>query len=449
MTKLPRLKFKMEKVEKISVYSIFFVSMVFLVACGASKKNVMTKTAAEESPNVILYEPASENINVYAPTIGINPKKPGDIILSSGEMNVHRSSNGGNTWTSARISTEFTANENPLVISDYRGIQHYFLLTEAEDHQSSNEECATKNILRKKSNSNGLMWSDAESVYQSYKTIYNLDAYCNKENNKIYLTWLEVENSEKSDAHCDVELRYSISDGKGNNWSEITTVTTIQRTCDDCAIKDMTPVITAGKKGEVIIAYQLGKGIYVLRSNDGGQSWKGGNKPAINLNTTVNDLSGSQLGIAFDESKKKKSSNLYLVFTDIDKSVESTYIAVSKDGGESFVKKPISMAGGINQLFPAISVDPADGQIYLIYYQKNQGEVHTYDISMAISQDGGEEFEHREISDESMQEVGSLDRNRRMSTIQALGGMVRPVWIHYNGTSSSLKTALINRTVIK
>lgn len=147
-----------------------------------------------------------------------------------------------------------------------------------------------------------------------------------------------------------------------------------------------------------------------------------------------------------DHSSGKFSGNLYVVWADQRNGETDTDIWVSRssDRGEHW-SEPLRInddAPGRHNFLPWATVDPVSGYLYVVYYdRRNHSDDHT-DVYLAVSKDGGNSFYNIRISQRPFLPYSTLffgDYNN----IAAWKGTVRPVWTRYEKGKLSIWTALI------
>ena len=98
---------------------------------------------------------------------------------------------------------------------------------------------------------------------------------------------------------------------------------------------------------------------------------------------------------------------------------------------------------GHHQYVPSMAVDQTTGYIYLIYYDRRDGNGVETDLYLAFSTDGGVNFKNIRISESSFSSQPS-DKVSIGTDITAHNGIVVPVWTRVDGGQTSIWTASIN-----
>jgi len=103
--------------------------------------------------------------------------------------------------------------------------------------------------------------------------------------------------------------------------------------------------------------------------------------------------------MAVDTSNGPRRGNLYLVWSDGRNGDADIFFSRSTNGGQSWGSTGVRinddpLGNGKDQFFPWISVDPTNGNIVVMFYdRRNDSKNLILDVYMARSTDGGDTFE--------------------------------------------------------
>ncbi len=151
--------------------------------------------------------------------------------------------------------------------------------------------------------------------------------------------------------------------------------------------------------------------------------------------------------LAIDHSNGKYSGTLYINWTDQRNGKDNTDVFLSKstDEGESW-SKPLRVNKDktkTHQYLSWMSIDPKTGYIYIVYYDRQNYSDNKTDVSLAMSKDGGKTFVTKIISDSPFiprKNVFMGDYNN----IDAYKGIVVPIWTELSPTHIGIKTTILN-----
>lgn len=156
-----------------------------------------------------------------------------------------------------------------------------------------------------------------------------------------------------------------------------------------------------------------------------------------------------------DTSQSSYRGNIYINWTDQRNGSDDTDVWLSKstDGGSTWSepKRVNDDTTNSHQFLTWMTVDQANGTVYFIFYDRREYSNETTDVYMAVSKDGGETFENFKISESPFlprDDVFFGDYNN----ITAYNNVVRPIWtrLHYDSAESGLSvwTAIIDTDFI-
>ncbi len=148
-----------------------------------------------------------------------------------------------------------------------------------------------------------------------------------------------------------------------------------------------------------------------------------------------------------DRSGGEHNGTIYVNWTDQRNGAADTdvFVAKSVDGGKTW-SSPIQVNNdsGIvaHQFLTAMIVDQSTGYLYSVFYDRRHYQDNRTDVYLAISKDGGETWENERISESPFIPQSDIffgDYN----DISVVNGMVRPIWTRLEAGKLSIHTALI------
>ena len=158
------------------------------------------------------------------------------------------------------------------------------------------------------------------------------------------------------------------------------------------------------------------------------------------LPVTVCDLSGGNY-----------HGNIYINWTDQRNGEDDTdvWLARSSDGGNTW-ETPIRVnddTPGKQQFFTWMAVDQKTGYLWFVFYDRRNYEDNNTDVYMAVSTDGGDSFINFKISEEPFLPWSGVffgDYNN----ISAHNNVVRPIWTRLQDGNLSVNTAIIDTSAV-
>ncbi len=148
-----------------------------------------------------------------------------------------------------------------------------------------------------------------------------------------------------------------------------------------------------------------------------------------------------------DISQGPYRGHIYINWTDQRNGVTDTdvWFVKSTDGGNTWTQ-PLRVNDdppGRHQFFTWMTIDQVTGWIWIVYYDRRDYSDNQTDVYMAVSKDGGNTFFNFRISESPFVPVSTVffgDYNN----ITAHNNVIRPIWTRLQNTDLSIWTAIID-----
>jgi len=409
-------------------YLILF--SLFLVMTTARSQNVMISN--EHNPN--------------EPSIIMDPKHPNVLIGASNLRNYYVSLDTGRTWTSSLLNSSNGVFGDPALAVDTSGDFYFFHLSNP----------ATGNwidrIVCQKSTDRGATWSDGS--YTGLNGTHAQDKHwpvVDRTNNMIYVTWTQFDVYGSANPLDSSIILFSKSADTGLTWSDPKRINKLAGDCidSDSTVEGAVPAV--GPNGEVYVAWAGPRGLTFNKSLDQGEHW-------LEEEQLISDIPGgwdydipgiyrsNGLPITVcDLSTGPHRGTIYVNWSDQRNGINDTdvWLAKSTDGGQSW-SSPIRVnddASNRQQFFTYMAVDQATGYLYFVFYDRRDYVDENTDVYMAVSQDGGETFINRKISESPFFPNSGVFFGD-YTNITVSNGIVRPIWTRLNNGQLSIWTHL-------
>lgn len=148
-----------------------------------------------------------------------------------------------------------------------------------------------------------------------------------------------------------------------------------------------------------------------------------------------------------DISNGPHHGTIYVNWSDQRNGLDNTDIWITKSTNEGETwSRPVKVnddLGSHNQFMSWLSIDPQTGYLYCLFYDRRNHGGDTTDVYLAISKDGGESFVNMRINEHWFVPT-AIDFFGDYISIQALNNIVRPIWMQLNQHRLKIFTALIN-----
>ena len=125
------------------------------------------------------------------------------------------------------------------------------------------------------------------------------------------------------------------------------------------------------------------------------------------------------------------------------------FLARSSDGGFAW-SQPVRVNGDETtrqQFFPAASLDPATGIIYVVYYDRRATIGDATDVYLSRSADGGQTFHRTRVSDASFTPVSGVFFGDYIGIV-AWNRRIYPIWMRMDAQALSVWTAQVGDSAL-
>lgn len=414
---------------------LFSVFLLITFALSASAQHINVMLGNQRNPN--------------EPSIAINPKNTNQMVAGANIDNYYYSDDGGYTWQNNRLfSPQLGVWGDPCIAVDTSGSFYFFHL--------SNPIGASwiDRIVCQRTDDFTATWTDGTGIGLNGTKAQDKEwVAIDPGNNHIYVTWTQFDNYGSANPADSSIIRFSKSYDRGDTWTEPLRLNKIAGDCidSDNTVEGAVPAI--GPEGQIYVAWAEPEGILFDRSLDGGETW-------LDNDIFISDQPGGWdfdvPGImrcnglpvtACDLSNSPHRGTVYVNWTDQRNGINDTdvWLVKSTDGGNSWSERiRVNNDGpGKQQFFSWMTVDPANGKIWIVYYDRRNYNDNQTDVFLALSEDGGNSFTNFKISEAPFIPVESVFFGD-YTNISAINDVVRPIWTRLHQNQLSIYTAIID-----
>lgn len=386
------------------------------------------------------------------PSICINPKNPQQVVAGANLNNVYYSADGGTSWKKTAVSTPYGIWGDPVFVADTAGAFYYLHLSNPNNGSWIDRIVIQKSIDAGKTWSPGsftglngtkaqdkhwmavdprnnvfhVTWTQFDKYGSSVQTDSSVILYSRSED--AGNTWTPAQRIAQVAGDC-IDSDFTAEGAipavgpKGEvyvAWSNRNKLW-FDRSLD------------GGKtwlSEDILIGDQPGGWDYEIP----------GISRANGLPYTACDLSNSS-----------RRGTIYVNWSDQRNGTDNTdiWLCKSTDGGLSW-SKPVRVNDDMtqrHQFFTAMTIDQQTGYLWFVYYDRRRYDDLRTDVYMAVSKDGGETFQNFRVSETPFTpkpDVFFGDYNG----ISAYNNMIRPIWTRLDNNDLSVWTALVKPDAI-
>jgi len=395
----------------------------------------------------------SDNNNPNEPSIMLNPKNPAQMMAASNLNNYFISKDTGRTWTIHTQTSSLGVWGDPVISVDTSGHFYYFHLSNPPNGNWIDR------IVCQKTDDHGGSWTDGSFTGLNGKKAQDKH-WCaiDRKNNNIYLTWTQFDKYGSENPQDRSIILFSKSTDQGISWSSPIKINQIDGDCidSDNTVEGAVPAV--GTEGQIYVSWAGPNGIVFNKSYDQGNTWLA---EEIKIDPMPSGWDYGVPGIyranglpvtACDLSNGPNRGTIYVNWSDQRNGPNDTDIWLSKSTDEGLTwSAPVKVNNdppGRHQFFTWMTVDQTTGYLYFIFYDRRNHSDNSTDVFLAISEDGGNTFINRKISESPF----IPDENvffGDYTNIIAHNGIVRPVWTRLNNAQLSILTDItpIEKTV--
>ena len=417
---------------------------------------------------VRITDPAA--INPAEVSIAINPKNPDNMVAASFQIgrppapragsSHYVTFDGGKTWKT--VPTPNPSNlvqGDDVVVFSSDGVAYHVHLS-FEGIRLARPTRAESGMIINVSKDGGNTWTGGTAAINHINSVTPFEdkpgvvvdnAPGSNAKGNVYLAWtrFDVYGSNNPEHHS--QIYFTRSTDQGQTFSM---PFRISDTGGDCVDSDNTvegAVPAVGPRGEIYVVWAGPLGLVLDKSSDGGLTF--------GKDKVIGDIPGgwdfSIDGLArangmpvtgVDLSDGPNKGTLYVNWIDARNGDPDVFVMSSRNGGDSW-SKPVRVnddpvKNGRAQFFTWMAVDPADGSINVVFYDRRDGSGTQTGVTLARSVDGGKSFVNHKI------DLPLFAMNSRVffgdyGSISASQGRVVPVFMHFvNEGSLAISVAL-------
>src|SRR2546423_4310563 len=370
----------------------------------------------------------ADAINPAEVTIAINQKNPDNVVAASfaagrpprpryGSYN-YASMDGGQTWKTIPVADPkgLTQGDDAVYFGADGAVYHIHL--SFVGIRVAHPPRAESGMLVESSLDGGLTWSEPVAAINHVNTVIPFEdkpgivvdnAPQSKHKGTVYLAWTRFDVYGSNDPDCHSHIYFTRSTDGGKSFAM---PVRISDGAGDCRDSDNTvegAVPAVGPNGEVYIVWAGPLGLVFKKSVDGGLTFSKdkviGQMPGgWDFSVEGLDRANGMPVTGVDLSNGPNKGALYVNWIDARNGDPDVFVASSRDGGETWSAPARVNADPLRnvrvQFFTWMSVDPSDGSLNVVFYDRRDTSDTLTGLTFARSTDGGRTFVNYKIKQE-------------------------------------------------
>ena len=441
---------------RLAAAILLAIAIAFLASSDAQEKKA--------APHQVVRVTEPTAVGAVEVSVAINPTNPDHIIGASqqGGTNVtYVSKDAGRTWKTVAVANpgkRVQGDDGVVFTADGLALHTYIAFNGIREARPTRAE----NGIFVRSSRDGLTWSDPVPVIDHVNSVKPFEdkpwiradhAKESKHKGNIYVGWTKFDEYGKKDPNCKTHIYFARSKDNGKTFSPAHRISETPGDCQDKSQTVMGASPAVGPKGEVYVVWAGPKGLAFCKSMDGG--YKFGKEKILTETPGAWDFAVKGLmrcnGFAVasvDLSDGPNRGTLYVNWADKRNGDPDIFLMSSKDGGETWTQ-PLRVnddpkGNGKEQFFTWMAVDPVDGAVNIVFYDRRDTEGVKTGLTMARSIDGGKTFVNHKINQEPFASLNGYFFGDYIG-IDAHSGRVVAMYMHFaEAKSLAISAAIFN-----
>ena len=391
-------------------------------------------------------------------SVAINPGNPGNILVlakrvafrgSGPSSHLFFSSDAGRTWAENDLSQSGPNGSGSGFVgfdADGAAMRCYLPLDQrmsSEQNQFANRVFIRRSVIGDHQWGPPMTIVDHQQLGQpdECKPWFVVDRMkSSSHKNNIYVAWSRHDAFGSDKPSDQSQIMFSASYDDGKNFTNPVSVSDQGGDCknDDNTLRGALPVTSI--RGEVYLVWSGPRGLQFDASTDGGKSWGKDRVIAQNPGGWCSEVPGLMRHhgmpvCCVDRSFSIFKDSIYVCWVDERNKDKDVFLITSRDRGKTWTQilrvNNDAKRNGSDQFLCWMAVDPLDGSVNIVFYDRSGLQDGQTGLTLARSVDGGRSFDQFRI------DVLPFKCNERVFLgdyigIDAIGGRVVAAFPHFS-----------------
>ncbi len=223
----------------------------------------------------------------------------------------------------------------------------------------------------------------------------------------LYCSWTRFDVYGSQDPQDTTSILFGRSKNGGLSFEPVIRISDAPGTCvdDDNAVEGAVPCV--GVDGAIYVVWAGPRGLEIDQSNDGGETFGADRVILETPGGWASDVAGVSRHngmpvTSVDHSNGPNRGNLYVNWIDERNGDKDVFLIRSTDNGKTFSEprrvNDDEVKNGRDQFFTWMAVDPVDGSINIVFYDRRSTKDTRTRLTLARSIDGGQTFKNIDIA---------------------------------------------------
>jgi hypothetical protein len=432
-----------------------------------AKSGLRARSAKSASHRIVRVSGARARRPVEV-SVAINPLNPDHMIAVSTEDRrqgegisdaLYTSEDGGRNWlTNLAANPEHRRQGDDAVTFGPDGVAHrcYISFTGIR----TDRPLRAANGIFLSSLRNGATWEAPVAVIDHINSVQPFEdkPYLSVDGSEkspfrgnLYVSWTRFDVYGSKDPAHKSHIYFSRSVDGGRSFGPARRISDTPGDCRDSSNTVEGAVPAVGPQGEVYVAWAGPKGLVVKKSIDGGWSFTAEQTVAEITGGWDSDAPGlsrhNGLPVTgVDVSSGSHRGSVYVAWIDRRNKDLDVFLIASRDGGKTW-SGPVRVnddprGNGKDQLFAWMAVDPFDGSVDILFYDRRDLEGTLTGLTLARSVDGGKTFVNHRLAQKPFRCYKDVFFGDYIG-VAARGGQVVGLYSHFTGRKEVALSAAI------